>query len=193
MCSESRVAVGSGKPPRRWRGLTLIETAVVVAIVAVLAAMAAPSFLAWRARDEVDAAVRALVASLTYARSEAVRRGERVTICPLDVNERCLPARWTHGGDFIDWANGWAVVADARAGLTVLRRQPRTKAVAIRGAAADIRFTPPAGQVVGGFRSFEIASRNGRALAAGHDRRRCISIAAGGRARVHEGACARAA
>jgi type IV fimbrial biogenesis protein FimT len=155
--------------------------------------MAAPSFLAWRARDEVDAAVRALVASMGYARSEAIRRGERVTICPLDVNERCIPARWTHGGDLLDWANGWAVVADVRAGRMVLRRQPGTNAVAIRGAAADIRFTPPAGQVIGGFRSFEIASRNGIPFAAGGDRRRCVAIAAGGRARVHEGACGRAA
>lgn len=39
--------------PRVTRGFTLIETRVVVAVLAVIAVMTTPSFVAWHARDGV--------------------------------------------------------------------------------------------------------------------------------------------
>ncbi len=191
MRGNSRLLIGYDKRARRCRGFTLFEMTVVVALVALLAAMAAPSFVAWHLRDRIDAGARALLASLAYARSEAVRRGEPVTVCRIDTDGRCVVARGRHGGGAADWASGWAVVVDAGAGRTVLRRQPRADAVAILGAAAEIRFTPPAGQVIGGFRSFEVAPKSIAPLGGGFDRSRCIAIAAGGRARMVEGACRR--
>lgn len=181
-----------GRHARRQRGYTLVETAVVGALTALLAAMAAPSFVEWRARDRVDAGAQALRASLAFARSEAIRRGEPVSICLLDREERCLPARGGRNSGSADWASGWAVVADAPNALTgraVLRTQPHTDSVVIRGAANEIRFSPPAGQVIGGFRSFDIAPERDTAILGPNDGRRCIAIAAGGRARVAKGAC----
>jgi type IV fimbrial biogenesis protein FimT len=190
MRGNSRLLIGYSKRARRCRAFTLFEMTVVVALVALLAAMAAPSFVAWHLRDRIDAGTRALLTSLAYARSEAVRRGEPVTVCRIDTDGRCIAARGRHGGA-VDWASGWAVVVEVGAGRTVLRRQPRAEAIEILGAAAEIRFTPPAGQVIGGFRSFEVAPKSIAPLGGGFDRSRCIAIAAGGRARTVEGACRR--
>jgi type IV fimbrial biogenesis protein FimT len=70
----------------------------------------------------------------------------------------------------------------------VLRRYPRDADIAVAGAAHDLAFAPPAGQVLGGIRRFEL--RPQRTLS-GDDTRvsRCVRIAAGGRARVVTGRC----
>src|ERR1700760_1566697 len=72
------------------RGFTLLETLVVIALLAVLATLSVPSFIAWQVRDQVDARARALLSTLSYARGEAVRRGARVTVCRIDAARRCL-------------------------------------------------------------------------------------------------------
>jgi type IV fimbrial biogenesis protein FimT len=184
------------KTKRRWsccRGFTLVELLVVTVLVALFSMMAVPSFIAWRTRDQVDARARLLVSSLTYARSEAIRRGVRVTLCRIDAARRCLGARASCEDGALDWSCGWAVMADARAAPSVLRMQSRMAAVAIKGSAAEIAFTPPAGQVIGGFRSLEVAPRDAGAGTRGDGWRRCIHIAAGGRARLTEGRCGSAA
>jgi prepilin-type N-terminal cleavage/methylation domain-containing protein len=88
-------------PRVRRRGFTLIETLVVVAVLAVTAVMATPSLVAWRVRDQVDARARALLSTLSYARSEAVRRGVRVTCegtCGAMSKLRKLPINCPAGG-----------------------------------------------------------------------------------------------
>jgi type IV fimbrial biogenesis protein FimT len=71
-------------PPRR-RGFTLVETLAVVALLAVIAVLGTPSFVAWYVRDQVDARAKALASTLAYARSEALRQGARVTVCRTDA------------------------------------------------------------------------------------------------------------
>lgn len=59
----------------RRRGLTLLETMIALAIMAVLGAMAAPSLGSSMARHRVKAAAGHLAADLGEARHEATRRG----------------------------------------------------------------------------------------------------------------------
>jgi type IV fimbrial biogenesis protein FimT len=73
-------------------GFTLVETLAVIALLAVIGVLATPSFVAWHLRDQVDARARALVSTLAYARSEALRRGARVIVCRIDaVGRVCRP------------------------------------------------------------------------------------------------------
>jgi type IV fimbrial biogenesis protein FimT len=81
-----------------------------------------------------------------------------------------------------------------RAGaMFALRAQPELAAVSIAGASTNLTFTPPAGQTIGSFRSFDLAPRFTTKATQGNAWRRCIRIAAGGRARIAEGACGAAA
>ncbi|MGF6769131.1 type IV fimbrial biogenesis protein FimT [Paraburkholderia sp. GAS199] len=176
----------------RWRprhAFTLIETLVVIALIAMIAVMATPSFVAWHVRDQVDARAKALASTLAYARSEALRRGSRITVCRIDAARRCLAAGQSCGDGVTDWSCGWAVFADNGSALSLLRAQPLLSAVSIVGTQTNLTFTPPAGQLIGSFRSFDIAPRVSSKATQGDRWRRCIKIAAGGRARIVEGAC----
>lgn len=84
----------------RGNGFSLIELMVVVAMVAILAGLAAPSFTVLLRNNRLAAASSALQVSLSLARSEAVKRGAdaRVTVA----------ANGTAGS----WANGWTVFVD---------------------------------------------------------------------------------
>lgn len=62
------------------RGFTAIELMVVVAIVAILTALAAPSFAPLIERWRVRSAAEELSATIYFARSEAIKRGGRISI-----------------------------------------------------------------------------------------------------------------
>lgn len=170
-------------------GFTLVETLAVIALLALVAVMAMPSFVAWHVRDQVDARAKALASTLAYARSEALRRGARVTVCRIDAARACLATGQSCGDGIADWACGWAVLAERGGTLSLLRAQPLLAAVSITGVQTNLTFTPPAGQLIGAFRSFDIAPRTPSKATQGDKWRRCIRIAAGGRARIAEGAC----
>ncbi len=72
------------------RGFTFLELCVVLAVMAIVAAFATPSFFAWQTRDHVDARARVLFSTLPLARAEAVSRGVRVTLCRIDAARHCL-------------------------------------------------------------------------------------------------------
>ena len=57
-------------------GFTIIELMIVVAIAAILAVVAAPSFSEFLSKRRVDGAMSELVTDIYYARSEAVSRNE---------------------------------------------------------------------------------------------------------------------
>ncbi|WP_434660908.1 GspH/FimT family pseudopilin [Paraburkholderia sp. A3BS-1L] len=173
----------------KYAGFTLIETMVVIVLLAVCATASAPVFVAWRVRDQVDARANALLGTLSYARSEAIRRKVRVSVCRIDAARHCLAAGKNCPSGRADWSCGWAVMAE-RAGMSLLlRAQPALDEIAVASGLTALTFTPPAGQTIGSLRNFEIAPRAAAPSMRGTGWRRCIRVAAGGRARVSDGAC----
>jgi len=86
----------------RQAGFTLIELLITVAIVAVLASLAVPSFRTLLLKRSVQSAADTLVSDMRYARSEALKRSARVTICASSNGTSCAGA----GGL---WSSGWIV------------------------------------------------------------------------------------
>ena len=80
----------------RVHGVTLIELVVVIAILGVLLTSAAPSFVRFVSNHRASTAVNDLVHGIALARSEALKRSQRVYIAPIAGR----------------WRNGWAVFVD---------------------------------------------------------------------------------
>jgi type IV fimbrial biogenesis protein FimT len=86
-------------------GLTLVELIVGLSILAILMALASPSFTQYLRNTEVTAAQNDLVTAFNLARSEAIRRSVPVSACASDDALTCSNAD--------DWSRGWIVFVDA--------------------------------------------------------------------------------
>ena len=85
-------------------GFTLIELLVVLAIAIIITTTAVPSFRSFIQNNRISTSAHQFVSSLNLARSEAVKRGERVTMCKSSNSSTCSNA----GG----WEQGWIVFVD---------------------------------------------------------------------------------
>jgi type IV fimbrial biogenesis protein FimT len=89
-------------------GLTLLEVLIGLVLLGIVLAMAAPGFDDLMGRTRLATQTSALTSSLSYARSEAIRRGSRVTVCKSADPNAATPACSTTA----NWADGWLVFAD---------------------------------------------------------------------------------
>lgn len=64
----------------KWQGFTLIELLVAIALVAILATVAVPSFQSTMVRNQLTTGFNQMLTGIHYARSEAVKRREEVTL-----------------------------------------------------------------------------------------------------------------
>ena len=107
---------------RHQIGFTLIEMMVVVALVAILVAIATPSFVGLMQSNRVSAEVNSFVGDLQFARSEAIKQGAPVSVCASSDGLNCLGAN--------TWQSGWIVFLDldgsgtVTTGDQVLRKRP---------------------------------------------------------------------
>ncbi|HDS1828463.1 TPA: prepilin-type N-terminal cleavage/methylation domain-containing protein [Stenotrophomonas maltophilia] len=85
--------------PRSARGVHLTELLVVIAVLAVLLAASWPALQPLLLRQRADALQLTLHASLSSARSEAVRRRELIGLCASVDGLRCSD----------DWSAGWII------------------------------------------------------------------------------------
>ena len=85
------------------RGYTLHETLIALVIVSVLAVGVA-SFARLLRSTHSATQVNTLVADLSLARSEAIKRGRTVTVCKSDSATACTPDS--------AWHEGWLIITD---------------------------------------------------------------------------------
>ncbi len=74
-------------PQNRLRisGITLIELMVALAIAGVMMMFAVPAFNDFTAQRQMSSAVNLVVSGINYARSEAARQGQNVTLQAVDA------------------------------------------------------------------------------------------------------------
>jgi type IV fimbrial biogenesis protein FimT len=179
----------------RRGGYTLLETVVVVALLALSASAALPALQAWVLRDRVEAATHDLLDSLAYARTQAQRLGRKVMLCRIGVDGRCASTATLCGSGAAartnNWACGWLITFSPPGTSTprVLRSYAPSLGLVVQSPPTALPFTPPVGQVLGSFRDFQIMPAQGVAAAAAPQWVRCVRIAAGGRARESVGPC----
>lgn len=105
--------------PTKAHGFTLMESMVVIAIVAILAGLAAPSFSPTIERWRVRQAVESLTSTLHFARSEAIKRGGQVAIHKLPNTSSCTSPSGNR-----DWDCGWIVCHDTDSSGTCTTKDP---------------------------------------------------------------------
>lgn len=92
-------------------GFTSVELIMVMAILAILMALAAPSFRNVLATQSIALQTSELAGVVRLARLEAVRRGQPVTICRTADPMAATPACAGDGGT-TGWASGWIMFMD---------------------------------------------------------------------------------
>jgi type IV fimbrial biogenesis protein FimT len=127
---------------------TLTEMLIVLAVAAVLAVLAVPALRATLQSNRVDAMANQFVATLTLARSEAVKLGRPVNVCSV-AGGGVTSFNWGSGG--------WNVTLDCSIGTSqpALQTVPAfTGALTAYGSVAQVSFTSTGALVGGGEADF---------------------------------------
>lgn len=167
--------------PQRQAGGTLMEAMVTIAVAAVILTVGVPSLLNVVQDQRLSAALTEIVASLKVARSEAIKRGMRVTVCPSVDRRRCR--------DSAVWESGWIVFVDQNGngqvdnGDRIVRVGNGVSAGTLRGSRKRITYQS---------RGFSVGFNDTLRMcdARGNTRGRSIVVSNQGRVRVSPGTTA---
>ncbi|MCA0196667.1 MAG: GspH/FimT family pseudopilin [Proteobacteria bacterium] len=142
--------------------------------------MALPSFQASLRSNRVATTSNELLASLSLARTEAIRGLGPAGVCPSADGTSCATTT--------DWAAGWTVWREDRLAGGVVERtvvryvQPKQRMV-VTGPDAGVEFTTQ-GRLDGAAETFDVNPIDVATPA------RCVRVNPTGQARVSQGACA---
>lgn len=135
---------------RRLSGFTLIETTVVVAILAVILAIAVPNFTQWLRSARLTAQANDLVADLLFARAEAASRGVQAIVCSSTDGAACATADNWATGRIVSLKNLGAASASVSKASSALSGGNTLTGIDGSGAAlTQIIFNPYGGIIVG--------------------------------------------
>ena len=167
---------------KRHSGFTLIELMVTLVVAAILATIAIPSFWNTIQSNRATTEANELVTALHYARSEAIKRGARVSLCPSTNQTGCT------GGT--NWANGWIIFVDTAAsdgsaaavGEVVRVWNALSSSTSLSGP-ASMRYRASGDVISAGDFIHQLSGCTG-------DQRRTVSVAASGRVSATRSDCA---
>lgn len=109
--------------PSRSRGFTLMELLTTLTIAGILVTLAVPSFSEVIKNNRLITQTNDFVTTLNLARSEAIRRGERVTVCKSSDQVSCAGSG--------AWDQGWIVFSDVNGDGVVTN--PTTNVLRVHG------------------------------------------------------------
>lgn len=163
---------------RQIAGFTLLELMVTIAIAAILLSIALPSFQSVMRSNRVATATNELLASLSLARSEAIRNTRGAGICASADGAACGS----------DWNAGWLVWSDTDGdgaldtGETVVRYTQGKASTTLTGTASTLAFDQR-GRNRGVERTVGITPSDVTTPV------RCITVSVTGQTRVTQTAC----
>jgi type IV fimbrial biogenesis protein FimT len=96
---------------RHQTGFTMTELMIVTAIIAIGLAIAVPSYKYLTTSYRMSAELNNLSGDFQYARAEAIREGNAVTVCISTDGANCT------GG--VNWNAGWIVFSDPNSNAAV--------------------------------------------------------------------------
>ena len=149
---------------------------VTLTIAGIFATIGVPSLQSLLASTRLTTATNTLLAALATTRSEAIKRGERVVLCPSSDRQSCTDAS--------DWHIGYVLYVDHNGngnlgpGEPVLRAFEELPGVTVRSSIGRDHVTyQPSGLASGTNLSFAICARGATAG-------RAVVVSNTGRARV---------
>ncbi len=140
---------------------------VAIAVLAVLLGVGVPSFQATIQGNRISTTANDLVATFQFARSEAVRRGVNVTVCPSNNQSTCSGT----------WTDGWVVRGPA-AGDPPIRIWPGLRPGMTLMAGGNTEFNPLGGVTNPRCYQLDLGSY-----------RRSVTVGPGGRVSTTTAAC----
>jgi type IV fimbrial biogenesis protein FimT len=153
---------------RTTQGFTLIESMVAVAVLAVSATIAVPSYRHFTASLSIRTASMDVVSHLLLARSEAVKRNGTISLVPINS----------------DWRNGWQVV-HAASSSQVAQAEAMNGDVALQGTQPSMLQFDAEGRLVGASaQQMQLAVAKG-----GVTLYRCIQLDPAGLPRIKKATC----
>jgi type IV fimbrial biogenesis protein FimT len=127
-------------------GFTLLELIITVALVSIVTAIAIPSMRTFGQNDRLTTSINVMIGHLAYARSEAVKRSQQVSLCVSNDATTCT------GGN--NWEDGWIIYIDADASNTFDASEEVLRAQQALGKNQTLTPTTFASQVTYDYRGF---------------------------------------
>ncbi len=153
------------------KGFTLLELLFTISISAVLLSLSVPAFTQMISRNQVLSTANDLLSDIQLARSEAIKSGNRVSICHSNNSETCSGS----------WSDGWIVYrVDNNVVITVRGKMPRGLTLKANSKIKDYLSYLPSGRA----RSNSNALQNGTFTVKQDDYTYRVIIANSGRPRV---------
>jgi type IV fimbrial biogenesis protein FimT len=93
------------------KGFTLLELIMVILIVGILASVGTASFKYVTTSNRISSEINGMLGDMQYARSQAIKTGTTVTVCPSSNGTSCTGTT--------TWGTGWIAFLDFNGNGTV--------------------------------------------------------------------------
>jgi type IV fimbrial biogenesis protein FimT len=109
--------VASMRMRNRVSGFNMIEMLIVIAIAAILLSIAVPSYKYVTTSNRISSEVNSLLGDMQFARYEAIKEGQTITVCPSTDGATCSATNV--------WNTGWIVQTSNSTGTNYTLRYQR--------------------------------------------------------------------